>query len=111
SGRAFGAVVPPARPEGPGAGIRSSGPLIVSTPQDHLAVAPEMSRDDVLSDYRTAYLSRQMSIVARREVHGGRAKFGIFGDGKEVAQVAMARSFEAEIGRASGRGRGGMSVG
>src|SRR5690606_22149574 len=81
-------------PEGPGAGIRSSGPLIVSTPQDHLAVAPEMSRDDVLSDYRTAYLSRQMSIVARREVHGGRAKFGIFGDGKEVAQVALARAFE-----------------
>ncbi len=53
-----------------------------------------MSRDDVLSDYRTAYLSRQMSIVARREVHGGRAKFGIFGDGKEVAQVALARAFE-----------------
>ena len=36
-----------------------------------------------------------MSLVARREVHGGRAKFGIFGDGKEVAQVAMARSFQA----------------
>lgn len=66
----------------------------VSTPQDHLAVAPELSRDEILSDYRVAYLSRQMSLVARREVHAGRAKFGIFGDGKEVAQVAMARSFE-----------------
>lgn len=67
----------------------------MSTPQDHLAIAPELSRDDILSDYRLAYLSRQMSLVARREVHGGRAKFGIFGDGKEVAQVAMARAFEA----------------
>ena len=66
----------------------------VSTPQDHLAIAPELSRDDILSDYRLAYLSRQMSLVARREVHAGRAKFGIFGDGKEVAQVAMARAFE-----------------
>jgi TPP-dependent pyruvate/acetoin dehydrogenase alpha subunit len=66
----------------------------VSTPQDHLAIAPELSRDEILSDYRLAYLSRQMSLVARREVHAGRAKFGIFGDGKEVAQVAMARSFE-----------------
>lgn len=66
----------------------------VSTPQDHLAVAPELSRDDIVSDYRLAYLSRQMSLVARREVHAGRAKFGIFGDGKEVAQVAMARSFQ-----------------
>ena len=69
--------------------------MTVSTPQDHLAVVPELSRDDILSDYRTAYLSRQMSIVARREVHAGRAKFGIFGDGKEVAQVAMARSYQA----------------
>lgn len=74
--------------------------MTVSTPQDHLAVAPELSRDDILSDYRTAYLSRQMSIVARREVHAGRAKFGIFGDGKEVAQVAMARSFQAGDWRA-----------
>jgi pyruvate/2-oxoglutarate/acetoin dehydrogenase E1 component/TPP-dependent pyruvate/acetoin dehydrogenase alpha subunit len=67
--------------------------MTVSTPQDHLAVAPELSRDDILSDYRIAYLSRQMSVVARREVHAGRAKFGIFGDGKEIAQVAMARAF------------------
>jgi len=70
-------------------------PMPVSTPQDHLAVAPELSRDDIVSDYRLACLSRQMSLVGRREVHAGRAKFGIFGDGKEVAQVAMARSFRA----------------
>ncbi len=46
-----------------------------------------------LADYRIAYLSRQLSLIARREVHTGRAKFGAFGDGKEVAQVALARAF------------------
>ena len=52
----------------------------------------ELSADDVLSDYRVAYRSRQASLVGRREVMSGKAKFGIFGDGKEVAQVAMARA-------------------
>ncbi len=57
---------------------------------DELAV----SRDDVLADYRVAYESRQASLVGRREVLTGKAKFGIFGDGKEIPQVAMARVFE-----------------
>lgn len=48
---------------------------------------------EVLADYRIAYTSRQASLLGRREVLSGKAKFGIFGDGKEVAQVAMARSF------------------
>ncbi|GAB4314394.1 MAG: alpha-ketoacid dehydrogenase subunit alpha/beta [Bacteroidales bacterium] len=48
----------------------------------------------VLEDYRTAYLSRQMSILGRREVLTGKAKFGIFGDGKEIPQLAMARVFQ-----------------
>ena len=47
---------------------------------------------DILSDYRLAYKSRQASLIGRREVLGGRANFGIFGDGKEVAQLAMARA-------------------
>ncbi len=47
----------------------------------------------VLSDYRIAYESRQVSLLGRREVLTGKAKFGVFGDGKEVAQVAMAREF------------------
>ncbi|MEM7118183.1 MAG: thiamine pyrophosphate-dependent enzyme [Chloroflexota bacterium] len=51
-------------------------------------------RETAVSDYQTAYLSRQVSIVARREVLQGRAKFGIFGAGKEVAQIAMARVFQ-----------------
>lgn len=47
---------------------------------------------EVLADYRLAYQSRQASLLGRREVLTGKAKFGIFGDGKEVAQVAMARA-------------------
>ena len=52
-----------------------------------------MSAADVLRDYRLAVQSRQASIIGRREVLSGRAKFGIFGDGKEVAQIAMAKVF------------------
>lgn len=50
-------------------------------------------RDQVLDDYQIAYQSRQASLIGRREVLSGKAKFGIFGDGKEVAQVAMARVY------------------
>ncbi|MCW5873579.1 MAG: hypothetical protein KIS88_02925 [Anaerolineales bacterium] len=51
-------------------------------------------RDEVLADYRLAYRSRQASLIGRREVLSGKAKFGIFGDGKELAQIAMARAFQ-----------------
>ncbi|WP_304243903.1 thiamine pyrophosphate-dependent enzyme, partial [Gracilinema caldarium] len=47
-----------------------------------------------IDDYRLALRSRIASVVGRREVLNGRAKFGIFGDGKEMVQLAMARSFE-----------------
>ena len=50
--------------------------------------------DDILRDYRVAFRSRQVSLLARGEVMLGRAMFGIFGDGKEVAQVALARVIE-----------------
>jgi pyruvate/2-oxoglutarate/acetoin dehydrogenase E1 component/TPP-dependent pyruvate/acetoin dehydrogenase alpha subunit len=50
---------------------------------------------DVVRDYRIAYRSRQVSTLARGEVMLGRAMFGIFGDGKEVAQVALAHFFKA----------------
>ncbi len=49
--------------------------------------------NEIIKDYRTAYQSRQASLIGRREVLSGKAKFGIFGDGKEVAQVAIARAF------------------
>jgi pyruvate/2-oxoglutarate/acetoin dehydrogenase E1 component/TPP-dependent pyruvate/acetoin dehydrogenase alpha subunit len=48
---------------------------------------------EILADYRLAFRSRQASLIGRREVLSGRGKFGIFGDGKEVAQLAMARAF------------------
>lgn len=47
----------------------------------------------ILSDYRLAVVSRNLSITGRREVLSGKAKFGIFGDGKEIAQIAMAKQF------------------
>jgi pyruvate/2-oxoglutarate/acetoin dehydrogenase E1 component/TPP-dependent pyruvate/acetoin dehydrogenase alpha subunit len=56
--------------------------------------ALSLSREEVLTDYRLAYLSRQASLIGRREVLTGKAKFGIFGDGKEVAQLAMAKVFQ-----------------
>ncbi len=51
------------------------------------------SKKSVLKDYYTVFLSRQLSILGRKEVHLGRAPFGIFGDGKELAQVAYVKSF------------------
>ncbi|GAB2597486.1 alpha-ketoacid dehydrogenase subunit alpha/beta [Spirosoma areae] len=53
-----------------------------------------LSREKILSDYRLACESRQVSLLGRRDVMGGRAKFGIFGDGKELAQMAAARAFD-----------------
>jgi len=52
-----------------------------------------LSKEEILSDYRIACESRQASLLGRREVLSGKAKFGIFGDGKEVPQLAMARAF------------------
>jgi pyruvate/2-oxoglutarate/acetoin dehydrogenase E1 component/TPP-dependent pyruvate/acetoin dehydrogenase alpha subunit len=54
----------------------------------------EEFKKEVLNDYKIGQLSRQMSIIARKEVLTGKAKFGIFGDGKEVAQIAMAKQFK-----------------
>jgi len=50
-------------------------------------------REEVLNDYKIACTSREASLLARKEVLTGKAKFGIFGDGKEIAQVAMAKFF------------------
>jgi pyruvate/2-oxoglutarate/acetoin dehydrogenase E1 component/TPP-dependent pyruvate/acetoin dehydrogenase alpha subunit len=54
----------------------------------------EKFRQEVLTDYRFASESRETSLLARKEVLTGKAKFGIFGDGKEVPQVAMAKFFK-----------------
>ncbi len=52
-----------------------------------------IKKNEALEDFKAAYLSRECSILGRRDVLSGRGKFGIFGDGKEVPQVAMARAF------------------
>ncbi len=51
-------------------------------------------REEVLSDYEIACKSREVSLLGRKEVLTGKAKFGIFGDGKELAQIAMAKFFQ-----------------
>ncbi|MEO7804237.1 MAG: thiamine pyrophosphate-dependent enzyme [Actinomycetota bacterium] len=52
-----------------------------------------LSHDEVIADYRLAFASRVASLIGRKEVLTGKAKFGIFGDGKEIAQLAMAKAF------------------
>jgi 2-oxoisovalerate dehydrogenase E1 component len=51
-------------------------------------------KTEILNDYRIAVLSRECSLLGRKEVLTGKAKFGIFGDGKEVPQLAMAKAFK-----------------
>jgi pyruvate/2-oxoglutarate/acetoin dehydrogenase E1 component/TPP-dependent pyruvate/acetoin dehydrogenase alpha subunit len=63
-----------------------------STSRENLSF--EQFRKEVLEDYRIAVVSRECSILGRREVLTGRAKFGIFGDGKEIPQLAMAKAFK-----------------
>ncbi|MCK9271580.1 MAG: thiamine pyrophosphate-dependent enzyme [Bacteroidales bacterium] len=64
-----------------------------STPRKD-TIALNFNKTDVLADYRLAHESRQASLLGRREVLTGKAKFGIFGDGKEIAQLAMAKQFK-----------------
>ncbi len=62
--------------------------------QDQVQQAATIQRNQVLEDFRWAITSRHASLMGRKEVFMGKAKFGIFGDGKELAQVAMARAFQ-----------------
>ncbi|HVS32829.1 MAG TPA: thiamine pyrophosphate-dependent enzyme [Thermoanaerobaculia bacterium] len=62
-------------------------------PEQSEQTRSQFTRESILEDYRVAFRSRQASLIGRREVLTGKAKFGIFGDGKEVAQLAMARAF------------------
>lgn len=54
----------------------------------------EEFKTEVLKDYELAISSREASLIGRREVLTGKAKFGIFGDGKELAQIALAKTFQ-----------------
>ena len=51
-------------------------------------------KKEILNDYKTIVISRDTSLLGRKEVLGGKAKFGIFGDGKELPQIAMAKAFK-----------------
>jgi 2-oxoisovalerate dehydrogenase E1 component len=53
-----------------------------------------LTKETILADFRLANLSRSLSITGRREVLTGKAKFGIFGDGKEIIQIALAKQFK-----------------
>ena len=63
-----------------------------STSQEQLSFT--QFKKEVLRDYQIAVISRECSYLGRREVLTGKAKFGIFGDGKEVPQLAMAKAFK-----------------
>jgi 2-oxoisovalerate dehydrogenase E1 component len=65
----------------------------VSSSEQSAELKTQFTRESIVEDYRVAYRSRQASLLGRREVLTGKAKFGIFGDGKEIAQLAMARAF------------------
>ena len=62
--------------------------------KDSANVDFESFKNEVLEDYKLACISRETSLLGRREVLSGKAKFGIFGDGKELAQIALAKQFQ-----------------
>lgn len=63
-------------------------------PKKKGTVSLPLEKEEIIKDYRLAYQSRQASLIGRREVLSGKAKFGIFGDGKELANIAIARAFQ-----------------
>ncbi|MBK9416465.1 MAG: transketolase [Flavobacteriales bacterium] len=64
-----------------------------SAAQAEVGMTLDEVREEILRDYRIVHESREASLLGRKEVLTGKAKFGIFGDGKELAQVAMAKQF------------------
>ena len=63
-------------------------------PKQKGSIALPLDKAEIIKDYRLAYQSRQASLIGRREVLSGKAKFGIFGDGKELANLAIAHAFQ-----------------
>ncbi len=68
--------------------------MIKSSPKASKKLSFDEFKEEVLSDYKIAITSRECSSIGRREVLTGKAKFGIFGGGKEVPQLAMAKAFQ-----------------
>jgi pyruvate/2-oxoglutarate/acetoin dehydrogenase E1 component/TPP-dependent pyruvate/acetoin dehydrogenase alpha subunit len=65
----------------------------MATEKQEKKITLEQFKDEVLRDYKVVISSREMSLMGRKEVLTGKAKFGIFGDGKELSQVALAKAF------------------
>ncbi|SNR60521.1 alpha-ketoacid dehydrogenase subunit alpha/beta [Lutibacter flavus] len=65
-----------------------------SSKTNHEQLSFNQFKKEVLHDYKIAVISRECSLLGRREVLTGKAKFGIFGDGKEIPQLAMAKAFK-----------------
>ena len=68
--------------------------MIEKVTEDSKKLSFQEFKNEVLTDYRTAVVSRECSLLGRREVLTGKAKFGIFGGGKEIPQLAMAKAFQ-----------------
>jgi pyruvate/2-oxoglutarate/acetoin dehydrogenase E1 component/TPP-dependent pyruvate/acetoin dehydrogenase alpha subunit len=68
--------------------------MLQTAPTKDVRLSFEEFKNEVLQDYRMAVASREASLMGRREVLTGKAKFGIFGDGKELAQIAAAKCFK-----------------
>ncbi|RRJ93226.1 transketolase [Paenimyroides tangerinum] len=66
----------------------------MSQPTTKKALTFEDFKEEIFNDYRIARISRECSLLGRKEVLTGKAKFGIFGDGKEIPQLAMAKAFK-----------------
>ncbi|MFN4000183.1 thiamine pyrophosphate-dependent enzyme [Algoriphagus sp.] len=67
--------------------------MAITKTQTQIPEVPNHQKEEVLNDFRLAVMSRHASLMGRKEVFMGKAKFGIFGDGKELAQLAMAKAF------------------
>ena len=65
-----------------------------TSPETNNKLTFEDFKKEVLSDYKTAVTSRECSYLGRREVLTGKAKFGIFGDGKEVPQLGLGKGIQ-----------------
>jgi pyruvate/2-oxoglutarate/acetoin dehydrogenase E1 component/TPP-dependent pyruvate/acetoin dehydrogenase alpha subunit len=68
--------------------------MVIGTEKSIQLAGMMLPAREILHDYRLAFRSRQVSVIGRREVLSDKAKFGIFGDGKEIPQLAMAKFFQ-----------------
>ncbi len=74
--------------------IRNFSKYMQTNPQTNSELSFDNFKAEVLNDYKIAVTSRECSLLGRREVLTGKAKFGIFGDGKEIPQLAWAKAFK-----------------